>query len=193
MVVKIWRLAFFVLLGLNLLALIAFFIFLTTPAKGHSLESARTVEALDGNSVVLNVTRADFEGIANTYIQKEMANSPIPLTLAVNGDVSLSTELEVFSVVLPILLRFDPYVQEDGNLLLVQKSVEVGMLDIPPESALKLLRDSVDLPDFMDVLPAEEQVLLKLTEIPLDGGISVQATSFNLEEDDIRLRVTIQQ
>jgi uncharacterized protein YpmS len=84
-------------------------------------------------------------------------------------------------------------VQEDGNLLLVQKSVEVGMLDIPPESALKLLRDSVNLPKFMDVLPAEEQVLLKLTEIPLDGGISVQATSFNLEEDDIRLRVTIQQ
>ena len=191
-VVKIWRLAFFVLLGLNLLALLAFFIFLTTPAKGHSLASANSVESLDGNSVILNVTKSDFEGIANTYIQQEMDNSPIPLTLAVNGDVSLSTELEIFSVALPILLRFDPYVQEDGNLLLVQKSVEVGMLDIPPESALKLLRDSVDLPEFMDVLPAEEQVLLKLTEIPLDGGISVQATSFNLKEDDIRLRVTIQ-
>lgn len=190
--VKIWRLAFFVLLGLNLLALLAFFIFLTTPAKGHSLASANSVESLDGNSVILNVTKSDFEGIANTYIQQEMDNSPIPLTLAVNGDVSLSTELEIFSVALPILLRFDPYVQEDGNLLLVQKSVEVGMLDIPPESALKLLRDSVDLPEFMDVLPAEEQVLLKLTEIPLDGGISVQATSFNLKEDDIRLRVTIQ-
>lgn len=193
MMMKVWRLAFFVLLGLNLLALLAFIIFLTTPAKGHSLESASSVEALNGNSVVLNVTKADFEGIANTYIQQEMANSPIPLTLAVNGDVSLSTEIEIFSVPLPILLRFDPLVQEDGNLLLVQKSVEVGMLDIPPESALKLLRDSVNLPKFMDVLPAEEQVLLKLTEIPLDGGISVQATSFNLEEDDIRLRVTIQQ
>ena len=190
---KIWRLAFFVLLGLNLLAVLAFFIFITTPAKGHSLASAHSVEALDGNSVVLNVTKADFEGIANSYIQQEMANSPIPLALSVNGDVSLSTEFEVFSVTLPILLRFDPYVQEDGNLLLVQKSVEIGMLDIPPESALKLLRDSVDLPNFMEVMPEKEEVLLKLTEIPLDGGISVQATSFNLKEDDIRLRVTIQQ
>ncbi|MGK7378172.1 YpmS family protein [Planococcus sp. 1R117A] len=190
---KIWRLAFFVLLGLNLVAVLAFFIFITTPAKGHSLASANTVQELDGNSVVLNVTKADFEGIANTYIQQAMADSPIPLTLAVNGDVSLSTEFEVFSVALPILLRFDPFVQEDGNLLLIQKSVEVGMLDIPPESALKLLQDSVDLPKFMEVNPTEEQVLLKLTDIPLDDGISVQATSFNLKEDDIRLRVTIQQ
>src|SRR5690606_23172696 len=114
MIMKIWRLAFFVLLGLNLLALLAFIIFLTTPAKGHSLASASSVEGIDGHSVMLNVTKADFEGIANTYIQQEMANSPIPLTLAVNGDVSLSTEIEIFSVALPILLRFDPLVQEDG-------------------------------------------------------------------------------
>jgi uncharacterized protein YpmS len=190
---KIWRLAFFVLLGLNVLAVLAFFIFVITPAKGHSLANADSVEAIDGNSVVLNVTKADFEGIANSYIQREMADSPIPLALSVNGDVSLSTEFEVFSVTLPILLKFDPYVQEDGNLLLVQKSVEVGMLDIPPESALKLLRDSVDLPKFMEVMPKEEEVLLKLTEIPLEGGITVQATSFNLKKDDIRLRITIQQ
>ena len=121
-----------------------------------------------------------------------MKDQPIPLALSVNDDVSLSTELTIFSVTLPILMKFEPLVQEDGNLLLEQKSVEVGMLDIPPESALKLLRDSVELPDFMEVMPAEEEVLLKLTEIPLDDGISVRAASFNLQEDDIRLLVTIE-
>lgn len=190
---KIWRSAFLVLLTVNILAIIAFFLLITTPAEKHSLaDSNAAPKALSGNSVIVNVTKEDFEGIANTYIQQEMADQPIPLSLAVDDDVSLSTELEIFSVALPILLRFEPSVQEDGNLLLQQKSVEVGMLDIPPESALKLLRDSVELPDFMEVEPSEESVLLKLTDIPLDGGIAVRATSFNLEEDDIRLRVTIQ-
>lgn len=189
---KKWRAAFLMLLTLNIVAIIAFFLLITTPAEKHSLANADAAKALSGNSVVVNVTKADFEGIANTYIQEAMADQPIPLALSVDDDVSLSTELEVFSITLPILLRFEPAVQADGNLLLQQKSVEVGMLDIPPESALKLLRDSVELPKFMEVDPSEESVLLKLTEIPLDDGIAVRATSFNLEEDDIRLRVTIQ-
>lgn len=189
---KKWRLAFFILLMLNLVAVIGFFIFITTPSENFTSHQVESAPPLEGNTVVVNTTKADFEGIANTYIAQAMEGQPIPLRLAVNDNVSLSTELTIFRVTLPILLTFDPVVMPDGNLLLEQRSVEVGRLDIPPESALKLLRDSVDLPDFMEVRPAEEEVLLKLTEISLDEGISVQATSFDLEEDDIRLLVTIQ-
>ncbi|PSL41893.1 uncharacterized protein YpmS [Planomicrobium soli] len=187
-----WQLAFFVLLAINILTVMGFFFYVTTPAKDYSSFGAAKRAQVEGNSLMVQTTKADFEGIANTYIQKEMANSPIPLTLTLNGEVNLSTELVVFSQALPILMKFEPYVQEDGNLLLKQQSVEIGMLDIPPESALKLLRDSVDLPNFMEVNPAQEAVLLKLTEIPLDDGISVRASSFNLEEDEILLQVTIQ-
>lgn len=189
---KKWRLAFLVLLLLNLVAIVAFLIFITTPSDNFTSHQADSGPPLEGNTVVVNTTKADFEGIANTYIAQAMEGQPIPLRLAVDDNVSLSTELTIFRVTLPILLTFDPVVMPDGNLLLEQRSVEVGRLDIPPESALKLLRDSVDLPEFMEVMPAEEEVLLKLTEISLDDGISVRATSFDLEQDDIRLLVTIQ-
>lgn len=188
---KKWRLAFYVLLAVNALALVGVVLYVTTPTEDYTSYEALKNAPSAGNTVIVNTTKADFEGIANTYIQDAMKDQPIPLALAVNDDVSLSTELTVFSVTLPILMKFEPLVQEDGNLLLEQKSVEVGMLDIPPESALKLLRDSVDLPEFMEVMPAEEEILLKLTEIPLDDGISVRAASFNLQEDDIRLLVTV--
>lgn len=189
---KKWRFAFFILLAVNALALVGLVIYVTTPSQDHTSYQALQNASTTGNTVVVNTTKADFEGIANTYIQDAMEDQPIPLALSVNDDVSISTELTIFSVTLPILMKFEPRVQEDGNLLLEQKSVEVGMLDIPPESALKLLRDSVDLPEFMEVMPADEEVLLKLTEIPLDDGISVRAASFNLQEDDIRLLVTIE-
>lgn len=189
---KKWRLAFFVLLAFNALALLGIVLYVTTPSQDHTSYQAVKNASVSGNTVIVNATKADFEGIANTYIQDAMKDQPIPLSLSVNDDVSISTELTIFSVTLPILMKFEPLVQEDGNLLLEQKSVEVGMLDIPPESALKLLRDSVELPKFMEVMPAEEEVLLKLTEIPLEDGISVRAESFNLQEDDIRLLVTIE-
>ncbi len=189
---KKWRFAFFVLLALNLLALVGVVLYVTTPPKDYTSYQALKNTSAAGNTVVVHATKADFEGIANKYIQDAMKDQPIPLALSVNEDVSISTELTIFSVALPILMKFEPLVQEDGNLLLEQKSVEVGMLDIPPESALKLLRDSVELPEFMEVMPADEEVLLKLTDIPLDDGISVRAASFNLQEDDIRLLVTIE-
>ncbi|MTD29764.1 YpmS family protein [Planomicrobium sp. YIM 101495] len=187
---KFWKFAFFALLALNLLAVIGVAILALTPAKDHSLESLVSSEEGEGNSVVVQTTKADFEGIANTYIEQEMADQPIPLQLSLDDDVSLSTEIQVFSLSLPIQLRFEPYVQEDGNLLLVQESVGVGLLDIPPADALKLLRDSVSLPDFMEVRPEDETVLLKLSEIPIGSGIVVRAESFDLENDDIRLRVS---
>ncbi|HSJ37360.1 MAG TPA: YpmS family protein [Planococcus sp. (in: firmicutes)] len=190
---KLWRSAFIVLLAVNILVLIGFVFYITIPAKDYVSYEADKRSYAEGNTVTVRTSKADFEGIANTYIQDAMKDQPIPLTLSVNEDVSLSTELQIFSMTLPILLSFEPHVQEDGNLLLEQKSVNVGMLDIPPESALKLLRDSVDLPDFMEVNPGAEEILLRLTDIPLDDGISVRAESFNLEEDDIRLRVTITQ
>lgn len=189
---KKWRLAFFVLVVLNLLAIIGLLLFITTPSDDFKGYQAETSPPPEGNTVVVNTTKADFEGIANTYIADAMEGQPIPLRLSVTDNVSLSTELTVFGVTLPILLTFDPVVLPDGNLLLEQRSVEVGQLDIPPESALKLLRDSVDLPEFMEVMPKDEEVLLSLTDIPINGGVSVRATSFDLEEDDIRLLVTIQ-
>lgn len=189
---KKWKLAFFGLLVLNIAVVIGFLFYVTTPANDFSAYGAVKRDQIEGNSLMVRTTKADFEGIANTYIQREMANQPIPLNLSIDEEVNLSTELNVFSQTLPILMKFQPFVQKDGNLLLKQQSVEIGMLDIPPESALKLLRDSVKLPTFMEVNPAREEILLKLTEIPLDNGISVQASSFDLEEDDIRLEVTIQ-
>ncbi|WP_203332844.1 YpmS family protein [Planococcus beigongshangi] len=190
---KFWRAAFIALLAVNLLVVIGFVFYITIPAEDHVGYQAEKRAFAQGNTLTVRTSKADFEGIANSYIRDAMKDQPIPLTLSVENDVALSTELQVFSMSLPILLKFEPHVQEDGNLLLEQKSVNVGMLDIPPESALKLLRDSVSLPEFMEVNPASEEVLLRLTDIPLDDGISVRAEAFNLEEDDIRLRVTFTQ
>lgn len=189
---KVWRMAFIILLLLNIAAVAAFFFLITSPADDFEIQPEAVSDVPVGHNLTVQATKADFEGLANSYIQQEMANAPVPLSLAVGDDVGLSTEVDIFSITLPILLKFEPFVQEDGNLLLKQKSIEVGMLDIPAETALKLLRDSVELPGFMEVFPAEEEVLLKLTELPIDNGISVKAEAFDLKEDDIRLQVTIQ-
>lgn len=187
-----WRMAFFLLLGMTLLAIIGLILYVAIPSNDYvSYEAAEAIPPR-GNTVMVATTKADFEDIANSFIRQEMEDQPLPVVLSVEDDVRLSTSLPVFSANLPVLLRFEPLVQPDGNLLLEQKSVEIGNLNLPPEQALKLLRDSVELPAFMEVMPAEEEILLKLTEIPVGSGLTVRAAAFDLEEDNIQLNVTIQ-
>jgi uncharacterized protein YpmS len=120
-----------------------------------------------------------------------MKSKSIPVHMYINEEVSLVSELSVFGMELPITMKFDPTIDEDGNLILKQTNVEVGMLNIPPSTALKLLNDSVDLPSWMVIRPNKEEVYMGLTEIAVLSGSRMQAKEFNLKEGKIILEVTV--
>ena len=63
--------------------------------------------------------------------------------MKVGDDVVLFSEMTVFSFTFPVIMHFDPIVREDGNLILKQSSMEIGQLNIPPSTVLKILKDSV--------------------------------------------------
>jgi uncharacterized protein YpmS len=88
-------------------------------------------------------------------------------------------------------MRFDPIVEPDGNLRLVQTGVEVGKLEIEPEPVLKLLKDSVAFPEWMIVRPDEEDVYIDLSRIPMKSNVEVRAKEFNLEQDEITLEILV--
>ena len=45
--------------------------------------------------------------------------------------------------------------------------MEIGQLNIPPSTVLKILKDSVKLPPWMIVRPKEEELFIDLSEIPV--------------------------
>lgn len=185
-----WKLSFFALAGL-IVAAVAYLIFLIgSPASSEPLPDAKV---LDGSDYVLEVeaTKEDFEGIANTYIKKAMKGEPLPVKMEVGKDVTLFSEMTVFSYTLPVIMHFDPVVREDGNLILKQSSMEVGQLNIPPSTVLKILRDSVKLPPWMIVRPKEEELFIDLSKIAISDDLQVRAKTFNLEENEIILEIII--
>ncbi|WP_342511736.1 YpmS family protein [Sporosarcina sp. FSL K6-1522] len=185
-----WKLSFFALAGL-IVAAVAYLIFLIgSPASSEPLPDAKV---LDGSDYVLEVeaTKEDFEGIANTYIKKAMKGEPLPVKMEVGKDVTLFSEMTVFSYTLPVIMHFDPIVREDGNLILKQSSMEVGQLNIPPSTVLKILRDSVKLPPWMIVRPKEEELFIDLSKIAISDDLQVRAKTFNLEENEIILEIII--
>ncbi|WP_146551895.1 YpmS family protein [Rummeliibacillus sp. SL167] len=188
-----WKVAFILLATLVVVVIVSIVFLLTRPVPGTPTPTASKLP--EGSHLQVQTTSDDFENIANRLISSSMKGSKIPVKMYINEeDVILSGTLPVFDMDLPIVMTFEPTIEE-GNLLLKQKTVEVGMLDIPPATALKLLKDSVDLPSWMVIQPKEEQIYLNLTEmdIPLSDGLegNVQAKEFNLKENRIILDVVI--
>lgn len=185
-----WMIAFFLLLLIIVGSIGTLFYWITSPTENVDVESVTTPNP-SGHVLTVDVSKEDFQGIANTFIATAMDDKPIPLQLSVEEQIILSSELTIFSLTLPVKMYFEPFVEENGNIRLEQSSVEVGQLQLPPETVLKLLRDSIDLPRWMVVKPDEEEVLIQLASIPMASGVNVRAKELNLQEDKIVLEIIV--
>lgn len=185
-----WKVGFFALAGLVAAVIVYLIILIGTTVESDPIPVAKKNQG-SGNYLTVKATKEDFEGIANTYIQKAMNKEPLPVTMEVADDIILKSELTVFSYTLPVTMHFDPIVREDGNLTLKQSSVEIGTLNIQPATVLKILKDSVTLPSWMIVRPKEEELFIDLGALPISGELQVRAKEFNLDKDEIILEIMI--
>lgn len=184
-----WKVAFFLVIALILTTVIVFVLWMSDPAEKTVMPDQKAIS--DGSVLTVKTTKKDFEDIANVYIRDAMKNKPLPVLISVQEQILLTTELTIFSIKLPVIMKFDPIVESDGNLRLVQTEVEVGKLEIPPQSVLKLLKDSVELPNWMIVRPDEEDVYIDLSNIPMKSNVEVRAKEFNLKQDEITLEIVV--
>ncbi|MBE1554735.1 YpmS family protein [Sporosarcina limicola] len=185
-----WKISFFVLAGLVSAVAAALVYLIANPGESTPLPKVKIADTAE-NVLTVRATKEDFEEIANTYIRKAVKGEPLPVIMKITDDVILSSEMTVFSQTLPVIMHFDPIVQEDGNLILKQSSMEIGRLNIPPSTVLKVLRDSVKLPPWMIVRPKEEELFIDLSKIPVSGNLQVKAKAFNLAKDEIILEIII--
>nr|WP_218624822.1 YpmS family protein [Sporosarcina sp. E16_3] len=185
-----WKIGFFLLAGLVAAALSAIIFFISSTPDSIPLPDMEVVDA-SNNVLTVSVTKENLESIANTYVRKMTKGGPLPLTIKVDGDVALFSELTVFSFTYPVIMHFDPVVREDGNLILKQSSMEIGLLNIQPSTVLKILKDSVKFPPWLIVRPKEEEFFIDLSEISVSGNLKVRAKTFNLADDEIILEIII--
>jgi len=184
-----WKIAFLGLVLLLVIAIVYVGSLLTGTSESYTLTDRP--DPAEGGQLFVETTKQDFEKLANKYIQEAVRDQPIPLQLVVEDKIALTSELTVFSLTIPVQMYFDPVVLEDGNIQLVQNQVDIGQLSIPPEEILKLLRSSIDLPNWMIVSPADESVFIDLGGLPIDGDLDIRAQEIDLENDEIILSVTV--
>lgn len=183
-----WKIAFFLLAGAIVLVLGIGLYLLFSPADQITKPEAQEA---DGSIVVMETTVEEFETIARQYIGASLKNSPLPVDFAINEQIQLFSTFSVFNVDVPITMDFDPIVESDGNITLQQTEVNVGNLNIPPKTVLKVLNDAVDFPDFITVDANDAQIYVDLSRINIANGSRVRAKEIDLANDKILLEIIV--
>lgn len=184
-----WKVAFFTLAGLVVLAVAGIMYLIFSPAEGVEKPAANQA---DGSVVVVETTVDEFEAIAQQYVSPSLKKSPVPVDFAINDKIQLFSTFSVFTVDVPITMDFEPIVEADGNITLQQAAMNVGKLTILPSTVLKLMKDSVEFPEFITVDPNNAEIYVDLSRINIANGSRVRAKEIDLENDKILLEVIVQ-
>jgi len=185
---KKWKLAFLILLAVNLVIFIGLTILIFLPSsKGNHISNTKT------NTVGLDVTtnKEDLTKIINYYIEKEGLDGPVHYEINLSNEVELYGYLPVFGQDLDLKLTFEPEALENGNLLLRQKAISIGKLPLPVSYVMKFIQQQYKLPGWVEINPDDETVYMYLTEMEIANGLSVRMQEFNLVEDKIKFSLIL--
>lgn len=182
-----WKVAFFLLLFLIIISIVGLFVWATSPSEDLSVPSENHIQTETDSIVQVELTAKDFEKIVNKMLKEELD----AFQLKVTTQVELLSELQVFGITVPISMYFDPEVKEDGNIQLKQTSVNVGKLNLPPETVLKIMNDSIDFPNWISIRPDSNVIDIDLTKVKLLDGLMVKAKEIDLEQNQILLEIIL--
>lgn len=187
-----WKVAFFALAGTVLFAILLVVFLATRPVDGVDIAKRSAGESESkGNVLVVQTTTKELESISKKYLKDAAKGSPLPLDFTIGDDIQLRSTLTVFYTEIPISMNFEPIVDDKGNIILKQTGMNVGLLNIPPETTMKIMRDSVEFPSWITVNPNKAEIYIDLSRINIASGSRVRAKELDLPNDKILLEIIV--
>ncbi|MDM5317772.1 YpmS family protein [Fictibacillus sp. b24] len=185
-----WKAAFFALLLLLLIIPAAIVILLLKDPAGGHLDRSMLKSDLRENQKLLSIhtEKEQVEDLLNKELRKKAPNVNVYVNLR-NDEAVLNGSFVAFKQEIPYQITFTPEVMDNGDLLLKEKDMQVGRFPIPGDEVFTLLKDTIEFPEWVDVYPADESILMRITEMPTKPGYAVKAEEFDLKKNSIKLGV----
>lgn len=187
---KKWKLLFFLLLGINMAVVTFILIMINLPIK----ESALPKSVEENNRDVqfrINTNKEDLNRIINHYIEDEGFKSPIDYKVQLQDEVELLGTMKVFTQDIRMKLTFETEALENGDLILNQKSISVGQINLPVPFVLNFIKEQYDFPNWVIIEPNEELIYVSMQKMKLKSDIKVKVNKFDLKNDDIQFTLMV--
>src|SRR5699024_2983630 len=92
------------------------------PTTDVEMPEISEFEAEESSEFVVRTTKKNLNDLVNAYLDKLLRGTKHQYSISLEEDVHLLGELPIFSTSVPLSVHLEPIVQEDGNIILKQKS-----------------------------------------------------------------------
>ncbi|KKI92429.1 hypothetical protein WQ54_09690 [Bacillus sp. SA1-12] len=182
---KKWKWLFFSLLIINVFFLIVATIMALMPSREREYSISQDIWE-ERELLGIITEKEDLNVLINNYLQKEFNNYTLNYEIRLTDFVEVYGSIKAFENELDISMDFEPEVQENGDILLKQKSLSVGKLSLPVRTFLKYVNNNYSLPDWVQINAKDESVYIALQELKMKNDLRVKLKKFNLERNDIQ-------
>lgn len=184
-----WKIGFFLLLGLILIVIIFLFAMIKAPITDEKIDH----EENNANFVSFHVAsnKKDLNLLINEYLRKEVGEGPVDYQVVLDKEVELYGTIPFFSEELDMKLTFEPEALDNGDLVLKQKSIKIGKINLPVSYVLNFIRKNYKLPNGVTIQPNEERIYVAMGKIKLKSDTKIKVNEFDLVNDQISFTLLV--
>lgn len=186
-----WKRYFLYLLFSNLIILGILSLLLFWPKGKNPLFEKGQSSIGDHSEFLVQTDKKHLNQLINAYLEQSLKDQNYQFHVTLEEDVHLQGEIPIFSTTVPLSIRLNPYVLEDGNLLLKQTSIFIGQLRLPNHTVLKYVDRLLPIPEWITIHPDYEEIYIAITHMNIKSNFELEVESFDLQNNDLAFKIKI--
>lgn len=184
-----WKAAFLFLVAVLIGGFLLLFTRLTQERENVSQNVAENVVREGDPVITINSNKEQVNRFVDFYLANLQKDAEQQYQFVLKNEALLTGEFELLGFPVSFYLYFDPFVMANGNIQLKAKSLSIGALGLPINQVLKMIQNNSKIPEWIDIQPKEEMIILRLDQFELKNGMFFRADKINLVDNEIQLNV----
>ena len=186
-----WKNMFFLLLAMNIAVILLFISFVFWPTEEIEIPIGIVDHEQESSEFIVRTTKQNLNNLINAYIEELTAGTKHNYRIELDEDVHLVGELPVFSTTVPLSIHFEPFVSETGDIILKQRSIVIGILELPNRKVMEYLGKYLPMPDWVIVNPKQEEIYIAVTQMDIRSNFQVAVETIDLEANNLAFRIRV--
>ncbi|HEX6594030.1 MAG TPA: YpmS family protein [Bacillota bacterium] len=186
-----WRRMFYTLLTLNIIIVGTLATLLLWPVQDVNIREHEVMQTNVSSEFTIRTTKENLNDLVNAYLDKLLEDTKHHYSISLEDDVHLIGELPVFSSTVPLSVHFEPIVQTNGDVILKQKSISVGLLELPNKKILEYMDQYLPMPNWVIVNPKDEEIYVAVTNMDIKSNFEVSVEHIDLPANYLAFKLRI--
>ena len=137
-----------------------------------------------------SMTREELDRCSYRLCPKDYSTDKMRFKVKVtNSKIVFESSYKVLGHPVPLYVYFTPVVSESGAIVLQVSELSAGTLKLPVSDALKMIKRSTNLPDYIAIDSKKGKVTLNIQSMKNEKGITARAQSLDLVNDRIEFDI----